>query len=190
MADHYTLQVADRVLLNQVNFQLPLGEVIAITGVNGSGKSTLLKQIAERDPALVISPKAEIGFFQQMSYQFTAKEQVLSFVKHRSDYEEAFFRSVLHSMRFEGTDIYKDVRSLSGGEAIRLQLCLLFLGRYNILLLDEPTNFLDIDAIEALEKFIAGYQGTIIYVSHDQHFIERTADSIYRIENQQFVRED
>jgi len=79
-------------------------------------------------------------------------------------------------MQFVGTDIQKSVRSLSGGEAIRLQLCQLFLGEYNILLLDEPTNFLDILAIEALERFIAAYEGTIIFVSHDKKFVEHAAD--------------
>lgn len=84
-------------------------------------------------------------------------------------------------MQFVGTDILKSVQSLSGGEAIRLQLCQLFLGEYNILLLDEPTNFLDITAIEALERFIAAYEGTIIFVSHDQAFINHVADLQYKI---------
>lgn len=76
-----------------------------------------------------------------MSYQFPTDETVLQFVRNRSDYDEGLLRSVLHAMQFVGTDIQKDMKSLSGGEAIRLQLCQLFLGNYNILLLDEPTNF-------------------------------------------------
>jgi len=73
---------------------------------------------------------------------------------------------------------------LSGGEAIRLVLCQLFLGRYNVLVLDEPTNFLDIYCIEALESFLEGYVGTVLLVSHDRTFIDRTADRIYSIEDQ------
>lgn len=88
---------------------------------------------------------------------------------------------MLHSMQFVGTDIRKSVKSLSGGEAIRLQLCQLFLGEYNILLLDEPTNFLDIHAIEALERFVAAYEGTIIFVSHDKKFIKNVADVHFHI---------
>src|SRR5690606_15306680 len=181
MADRLTLQVENKILLDDVNFQFPLSKKIAITGDNGSGKSTLLHYIAEQGLNLTISPKAKIGYFRQMSYQFTSEETVIDFLKIRSDYEEGFLRSVLHSMQFIGTDIQKKVTTLSGGEAIRLQLCQLFLGEYNILLLDEPTNFLDIHATEALEKFIHGYKGTIIFVSHDQTFIQNTADLVYKI---------
>ncbi|PAV28220.1 ABC-F type ribosomal protection protein [Virgibacillus profundi] len=181
MADRLTLQVMDKVLLDEVSFQLPLGKKIAITGSNGSGKSTLLHHIANSGAGLTISPKARIGYFQQMSYQFTRDETVLEFVKKRSEYDEGFLRSILGSMQFVGTDIQKSVKSLSGGEAIRLELCRLFLGEYNILMFDEPTNFLDIQAIEALEKFIAAYEGTILFVTHDQAFINNVADVKYNI---------
>lgn len=181
MAEELTLQVKNRVLLEKVNFQLPLGKKIAIAGPNGSGKSTLLQHIASNGGGLTISPKAKIGYFWQMSYQFTSDETIMQFVKNRSDYEDVFLRSILHSMQFVGTDIQKRVKSLSGGEAIRLQLCQLFLGEYNILLLDEPTNFLDIHAIEALERFFRTYQGTIIFVSHDDAFIKNVADLQYTI---------
>ncbi|MBD1383140.1 Msr family ABC-F type ribosomal protection protein [Metabacillus arenae] len=181
MADRLTLQIENKVLLYEVSFQLPLGKKIAITGTNGSGKSTLLHHIANNGAGLTISPKAKIGYFRQMSYQFTSDETVLQFVKNRSEYDEVFLRSVLHSMQFVGTDILKSVKALSGGEAIRLQLCQLFLGEYNILLLDEPTNFLDIDAVEALERFISAYEGTIVFVSHDKEFIKNVADLQFNI---------
>ncbi|MBE1556980.1 Msr family ABC-F type ribosomal protection protein [Sporosarcina limicola] len=181
MADQLTLQVADKLLLDEVSFQLPLGKKIAITGANGVGKSTLLHHIANYGAGLTISPKAKIGTFRQMSYQFASDETVLQFVKNHSKYEEGFLRSVLHAMQFVGTDLQKRVKSLSGGEAIRLQLCQLFLGEYNILLLDEPNNFLDIHAIEALERFIVAYEGTIVFVSHDQVFIKNVSDLKYTI---------
>lgn len=181
MADHLTLQIEEKVLLNEVSFQLPLGKKIAITGANGVGKSTLLSHIANGGASLTISPKVKIGYFHQMSYQFTSDETVLQFVKNRSEYEEGFLRSVLGAMKFVGSDILKSVKSLSGGEVIRLHLCQLFLGDYNILLLDEPNNFLDIHAIEALEQFLAGYGGTVVVVSHDQAFINHVADLHYII---------
>ncbi|MDY0407770.1 Msr family ABC-F type ribosomal protection protein [Virgibacillus soli] len=181
MADRYTLKCANTALLEEVSFQFPLGQKIAITGSNGSGKSTLLNEIANKDDKLIISPKAKIGYFRQMSYQFTTDETVLQFVVNRSKYERSFLRSILHAMQFVGTDIQKSVKSLSGGEAIRLQLCQVFLGEYNILLLDEPTNFLDIHAIKALETFITGYRGTILFVSHDKRFIENVADLQFAI---------
>ncbi len=149
MADRFTLYAQDKVLLHEVSFQIPLGKKIALTGNNGSGKSTLLKHIANNGEGITISPKAKIGYFHQMSYQFAGEETVLQFLKNRSEYDESLLRSVLHSMQFAGTDLQKKITTLSGGEAIRLQLCQLFLGNYNILLLDEPTNFLDIQALEA-----------------------------------------
>ena len=188
MADRLTLQVQETVLLNDVSFQIPLGKKIAITGKNGTGKSTLLHHIANHGAGLTISPKAKIGYFQQMSYQFTNDETVLDFMKKRSAYHESFIRSILHAMQFVGTDIQKSVQSLSGGEAIRLQLCQLFLGEYNILLLDEPNNFLDLHAIQALETFITGYRGTIIFVTHDQAFIKNVTDVQFKIADKQMIR--
>ena len=187
MANGLTVKVGDRVLLDKVSFQLPLGYKIAITGPNGCGKSTLLHHIANQKSDLIISPKARIGFFRQMSYQFTKDETVFQFIKNRSEYDEGFLRTVLHSMQFVGTDLQKSVLDLSGGEAIRLQLCELFLGEYNILLLDEPTNFLDIHTIEALELFIRGYKGTIVFVTHDRDFIKNVADREYKIESNKIV---
>lgn len=181
MADRLSLHVQNKVLLEEASFQIPLGKKIALTGSNGSGKSTLLRYIFHKGEGLIISPKAKIGYFQQMSYQFTSEETVLQFLKKRSDYEEGLLRSVLHAMQFDGTDLQKSVMSLSGGEAIRLQLCQLFLGEYNILLLDEPTNFLDILALEALEQFIIAYEGTVIFVTHDKSFIENVAELQFTI---------
>ena len=188
MADRLTLLAGSKVLLDDVSFQMPLGKKIAITGSNGSGKSTLLHHIMNKGSGLIVSPKAKFGYFRQMSYQFTTDETVLQFLKKRSDYEEGFLRSVLHSMLFVGTDIQKKVTSISGGEAIRLELCKLFLGRYNILLLDEPTNFLDIRAIEALERFMTSYDGTIVFVSHDRKFIENVADLELQISDKNLIQ--
>ncbi|WP_339216944.1 ABC-F type ribosomal protection protein [Ornithinibacillus sp. FSL M8-0202] len=187
MADQLTISAGGKKLLEEVSFQLPLGKKIAITGPNGSGKSTLLQHIRNCGEGLIISPKVKFGYFDQMSYQFSSDETVLQYLKNRSDYEEGFLRSVLHSMRFVGNDIQKKVNILSGGEAIRLQLCHLFLGRYNVLLLDEPTNFLDIRAIEALERFVGSYDGTIIFVSHDRQFIQNVADLQFEIVDKKLI---
>lgn len=183
MGERLTLKGGDKILLKESNFQFPLGKTIAITGKNGSGKTTLLHHILKHGEGITISPKAVIGTYQQMDYQFSKEETVFEFVKNRSDYDESKIRAVLHAMNFTGNDLKKDVRNLSGGEATRLVLCQLFLGRYNVLVLDEPTNFLDIFCIEALERFLHGYEGTVLLVSHDRTFIDRVADCVYGIEN-------
>jgi len=183
MADRLTLAAGEKLLLHEARFQFSLGRTIAITGDNGSGKTTLLHHILKQGEGITNSPKAVFGVYEQMAYQFSEKESVLTFMKERSDANEGKIRAVLHSMGFEGNDLRKDVRDLSGGEAIRLVLCHLFLGRFNILILDEPTNFLDVFCIEALEKFLRGYDGTVLLVSHDQTFIERVADDVYVMED-------
>ncbi|OMF47496.1 Msr family ABC-F type ribosomal protection protein [Paenibacillus amylolyticus] len=183
MADRLTLEMEGNVLLEDVSFQVPLKQKIAITGANGSGKSTLLNHVFHAGDHITMSPKAKLGYFQQMSYRFTTKETVLQFLKNRSEYEESELRSALHAMQFTGNDLLKNVGTLSGGEAIRLQLCHLFLGQYNILLLDEPTNFLDMHALEALERFIKAYEGTILYVSHDQRFIKIQRINNFRLQS-------
>jgi len=185
MADRLTLKAGDKILLKEASFQFPLGNTIAITGKNGSGKTTLLRHIIQQGEGIIVSPKAVIGSYEQIGYEFEKDETVLAFMKERSDYDESKILAVLRAMNFTGNDLRKNVRHLSGGEAIRLVLCQLFLGRYNVLVLDEPTNFLDVFCIEALERFLKGYEGTVLLVSHDHMFIQRVADHIYVIENQQ-----
>lgn len=187
MGDRLTIIAGNKMLLKEASFQFPLGKTIAITGKNGSGKTTLLRYILQRGEGITISPKAAIGVYEQMDYQFSTDETVQDFMKARSDYDESKIRSVLHSMSIAGNDLIKNVRNLSGGEAIRLVLCQLFLGRYNILILDEPTNFLDVICIEALERFLKAYEGTILLVSHDRTFVDRVADCVYVIEDQKLV---
>lgn len=181
IAEKLSLSRGKKHLLNNVSFQFPLGKRIAITGPNGAGKSSLLQHIAKKGDGLIISPKARIGFFQQMSYRKKNDETVLSFIKQHTNHKEGFVRSVLYNMLFSEMDITKKISSLSGGEIIRLQLCQLFLGDYNILLLDEPTNFLDIPTMTALEKYCQGYEGMIIFTSHDKSFVQGIADIQYEI---------
>jgi len=185
MADRLTVKAGEKILLKEASFQFPLGKIIAITGNNGAGKTTLLNHLLQKKEGIIISPKAMIGVYRQMDYQFPEDETVLDYMKKRSDQEEGKIRAVLHAMHFRGNDLLKNVRSLSGGEAIRLVLCQLFLGNYNILVLDEPTNFLDVFCVEALERFLQAYEGTVIFVSHDRMFIDRVADCVYAIEDQQ-----
>ncbi|WP_121448719.1 Msr family ABC-F type ribosomal protection protein [Oceanobacillus sp. FSL H7-0719] len=187
MGESLTLKAGGKTLLRDVKFQFPLGKTIAITGKNGSGKTTLLHYILRHGEGITSSPKAVIGTYQQMDYQFSKEETVLEFIKNRSDYNESKIRAVLHAMNFTSNDIKKNVQDLSGGEATRLVLCQLFLGRYNVLFLDEPTNFLDVFCMEALKRFLNGYEGTVLLVSHDRTFVKSVADSVYVIEEQKLI---
>ncbi|MEO4053137.1 ribosomal protection-like ABC-F family protein [Solibacillus sp. CAU 1738] len=184
LANDFTLKIGNQLLLDRVSFQIRKGQKIGITGKNGSGKSTLLQAIANKKEGIEISLKVKIGYFRQMSYHFTKDQSILDFVKAQSDYNESFLRNILAAMHFTQNDLIKNVQHLSGGEAMRLQLCLLFVGDYNVLLLDEPTNFFDITLIGALERFIHGYSGTVIIVSHDEAFLKETVTTRYNIEQQ------
>ncbi|MGE7982133.1 ribosomal protection-like ABC-F family protein [Solibacillus sp. NPDC093137] len=183
MMQDLTLAIGKKILLNQCQLQIRLQEKIAITGPNGSGKSTLLQAIIGKHPNIDLSPKVKIGHFSQLAYQNLPHETVWDFIKTRSEYSDAFIRTILHQMQFEQNDLQKRITVLSGGERIRLLLSQLFLGQYNILLLDEPTNFLDIATKEALANFIQGYDGTILFVSHDDYFVKQVATRIIEIKD-------
>lgn len=185
MGDGVTLTRDNQSLLQEARFQFPLGQTIAVTGANGSGKSSLLQHIKDQGQGIMLSPNVVFGVYQQHGYQFNKSMTVIEFMKRMSDKSEGQIRAVLHAMDFVGNDIKKNVQNLSGGESIRLKLCQLFLGAYNVLLLDEPNNFLDVASLNALEIFIKAYEGTILLVSHDRTFIKEVADVVYQIEEQQ-----
>jgi macrolide transport system ATP-binding/permease protein len=187
MIQNLSLTSGEKTLVEQAQLHVGLHDKIALTGPNGSGKSTLLQAILSGHENIEISPKVKIGFFTQLAYQSLPNETVWQFLKTRSDYNDAFIRSILHHMQFEHTDLQKQLSALSGGERIRLLLSELFLGRYNILLLDEPTNFLDMAAREALAGFIRAYDGTIIFVSHDEYFVQQAATRVIALESQTLV---
>lgn len=182
MADRLTIKMKDKLLFDHTSFQFPLSKTIAITGANGSGKSTLLNHILHDGEGITLSPKVVFGVYQQLDYQFSKDKTVLEFMKENSHYEQSKIRAVLHAMNFTGNDLKKETSQLSGGEAIRLKLCQLFLGSYNVLILDEPTNFLDIHSMKALETFLLHYEGTVLLVSHDREFVKRVADHRYEIQ--------
>lgn len=173
MMQDFTLSIREKILIDQCQLQVRLQDKIALTGPNGSGKSTLLQAMIEKHPHIDLSPKVKIGHFSQLAYQNLPDETVWSFIKTRSEYSDAFIRTVLHQMQFDQSDLQKRITVLSGGERIRLLLSELFLGQYNILLLDEPTNFLDMATKEALVNFIRAYDGTILFVSHDDYFVKK-----------------
>ena len=187
-ADDFSLSLGNRMLYDHAKFEIPLGAKVAITGGNGTGKTSLLKAIARRADGINISPKAEIGYFEQTGYKFDARQSAISFMQDGCEYSMTEIRSILASMGIGPRDLTKDVGVLSGGEVIKLLLAKMLLGRYNILLMDEPGNYLDIKSAEALEQMMSAYVGTIVFVSHDKRLVENVADIIYEIKDTKLVK--
>lgn len=188
MGQDITVKRGSKILLDNVSFQFPLGQTIAVTGNNGTGKSSLLQDIVNGENYFDISPKVTIEQYKQMDYKLFGDESAVKFLMRHTELEEPVVRSMLVSLGFSPHEVMKPVNKLSGGEATRVSLALMFVKPSNVIILDEPTNFIDLATIEALEKFIKAYKGTIILTSHDQYFVERTANQIYRIENQKLQR--
>lgn len=184
IADNVGKAYGDNVIYKDFSFLVSKGERLAITGRNGAGKSTLLRVLAGvdqdftgtvRDGSGVIK-----GYFAQdtentMNPANTVLEE-LETVSTTAD--QPRLRSMLGAFLFSDDDVFKKVGILSGGEKSRLALLKILLHPSNLLLLDEPTNHLDINAKEMLLKAIQAYTGTVIFVSHDKHFIKNLATKI------------
>ena len=182
IAQDISIRRGDKLLLENTSFQFQFGKTTVITGPNGSGKSTLLHEIMT-NPLIEKSPKLNIKTYEQMDYKLEVDESIISYMLRKSDQQETFIRTILSRLDFKQEELNKSVNNISGGEATRVALALLFLQRSNVIIMDEPTNFIDISTIEGLEEFIKAYQGMIILVSHDTDFIKNVADFIYIIEN-------
>ncbi|WP_026477517.1 Msr family ABC-F type ribosomal protection protein [Alkaliphilus transvaalensis] len=183
-----TKRFGDKVLLEDASFNIPLGAKVALTGSNGSGKTTLMEIILNREPGIDISPKVEFGYFAQNTYKYNLNQKVIEFMLENCDYNVSEIRSVLASMGFNQNDVSKKLDVLSGGEMIKLKLAQMLLGKYNILLMDEPSNYLDLMSLEALEKLMKEYAGTIIFISHDKRLVDNVADVIYEIKDKKIVQ--
>lgn len=189
----------DVLLLNEleVGYDKPLFSVtetvnrqrrIAIVGDNGTGKSTLLKTVAGRLKPLggemLLGHQIQMGYFDQQLLDFVMDKTVLEEVWDEfPELDHTQIRSSLGRFLFKGEDVFKSVSVLSGGERVRLSLVKLMLQHDNFLVLDEPTNHLDIQGKEALEKALADYNGTMLFVSHDRYFIEKLATDIWLIKD-------
>lgn len=172
-----------QVLFSNLDFSLKRGEHVAIIGDNGTGKTTLLKIINGLIPAdegsITLGTNVEIGYYDQ-EHQVLHKEKTL--IEEISDdypyLTNTQIRNTLAAFLFTGDDVFKQIGALSGGERGRVSLAKLMLSESNFLILDEPTNHLDILSREILETAINHYEGTLLYVSHDRYFINKTAHRI------------
>jgi ATP-binding cassette subfamily F protein 3 len=175
------------VVYNQLNFPAERGQRTVLVGPNGAGKSTLLKLLAGVLPvqrgARELGHNVRVGYFSQHRVEtLDVRQTVLESVLDASDpVPEQTARTVLGSFLFRGDDVFKTVGVLSGGEKSRLALVKLLLHPPNLLLMDEPTTHLDVGSIDALIGALEQYEGTLIFISHDVHFIRAIATSVLHI---------
>lgn len=177
---------AERILFKDLGFDIKRGEHVAIIGDNGTGKTTILKIINGLLPPdtgmLKLGVNVEIGYYDQEHHVLHPEKTLFDEIS--DDYpslNNTQIRNTLAAFLFTGDDVYKKIESLSGGERGRLSLAKLMLSESNFLILDEPTNHLDIISKEILEDALNSYTGTVLYVSHDRYFINKTASRILEL---------
>lgn len=190
--EHLSKSFDSHKLFTDVNFEIKRGEHVAIIGDNGSGKTTLLKILNGLVPAdqgtFRLGSNVEIGYYDQEHHVLHSEKTLFEEISDDYPYlNNTQIRNVLAAFLFTGEDVFKRISNLSGGERGRVSLAKLVLSNANFLILDEPTNHLDIMSKEILEDALNGYEGTILYVSHDRYFINRTAHRILDLTEGQFI---
>lgn len=189
MADKLTKSYDGELLFKDISFDIKRGEKVAIIGANGTGKTTILKIInglvTADNGEIRLGANVSIGYYDQEHNVLHMEKSIFDEI---SDAYPALtnteIRNVLAAFLFTGDDVFKLVGDLSGGERGRVSLAKLMLSNANFLILDEPTNHLDIESKEILESAINNYEGTVLYVSHDRYFINKTATRILDLEYQ------
>lgn len=187
--DGLSKSFGDLILFQNISFNISRGEHIAIIGDNGTGKSTLLKilyKLINPDAGrLTLGTNVHIGYYDQDHHILNPDNNLIMEI---SDAYPAMsntqIRNMLAAFLFTGDDVFNTISTLSGGERGRVALAKLMLSKANFLILDEPTNHLDIASKEILETALNRYTGTILYVSHDRYFINRTATRIFDLSAQ------
>lgn len=181
--EHLSKSFDGEYLFQDISMDIRRGERVALIGDNGAGKTTILKIINGLLPAdtceLRLGAKVHIGYYDQ-EHQVLHDEKTI-FEEISDDYpslNNTRIRNVLAAFLFTGDDVFKQIKTLSGGERGRVSMAKLMLSHANFLILDEPTNHLDIQSREILEEALQNYEGTVLYVSHDRYFINQTATRI------------
>ena len=178
----------EKLIYDGIDFEVERDQRIVLVGPNGAGKSTLLKLLAE-----VLKPQAGVHKLgHNAKYGYFAQHRAAMLNPAHTVFQEALdtpqriteqaVRTVLGSFLFRGDDIYKPVKVLSGGEKSRLALVKLLLDPPNLLLMDEPTTHLDLASVDALIVALKQYQGTLVFISHDVHFIRALSTHVVRVE--------
>lgn len=159
----------------------------AIVGNNGSGKTTLIKMIINKEQGIKVSKNLKIGYFSQDFSILDENKTIMENIMESSIYDESFSRITLSRLLFKREEVYKKVSKLSGGERVKVSFAKIILSDINLLILDEPTNYLDIYSMEAVEKVLLEFKGTLIFVSHDLRFINKLATNIIALEDNKLI---
>ena len=185
---HISKSYGERTLFGDVSFEIKKGEHVALIGANGTGKTNILKIINGVIPPdsgeTILGTNVEIGYFDQQSAVLTDTKTVFEEISDTyPKMTETEIRNTMAAFLFRGDEVFARISTLSGGERGRVVLAKLMLSGANFLILDEPTNHLDMISKEILENALNAYPGTLLYVSHDRYFINRTAERILCLEN-------
>lgn len=180
-------------LFSNIDFQIKRGEKVALIGNNGTGKTTILKiinGIVDADAGEIkLGSNVEIGYYDQEHQNLDPDKTLFDEIADAyPNLKATKIRNVLAAFLFTDDDVFKRIRDISGGERGRVSLAKLMLSNANFLILDEPTNHLDIMSKEILESAINSYTGTVLYVSHDRYFINKTASRILDLKNETILK--
>ena len=174
-----------RKILDQINLLIRHGERVGLIGANGTGKSVLLRLILGKEPPdsgeIKLGPSVHVGYYAQEHETLDPDQTVIDAVRFTGNISESKAVSMLVRYLFTYQQTTQKIRDLSGGERSRLQLALLVLSGANFLLLDEPTNNLDIASAEVLEDRLTDFVGSVLVISHDRYFLDRTVDRILEL---------
>lgn len=180
----------NKMLFKDISFIMRSGDKIALIGPNGAGKSTLIKIITgqiEADNGIVKRPKSVKYAYLEQNVSFPDETlTVLELICSQLDFTIQSARNLLGKFLFSDEDVFKKVSNLSGGEKSRLRLLIEMQQGVNLLILDEPTNHLDISAREEIEEALSMFGGSMIFISHDRHFVNKFAQRIFEIEDGSF----
>ena len=177
---------ADRILFSDVELRVEGGERIALLGDNGTGKSTFIKCLLGEESCtgkIQFGPTVKWGYLPQIIHFEHPQRTLYDTMLYEKNCTPQVARDRLGAFLFQGEDVFKQVKNLSGGEQSRLRLCMLMDEKINFLILDEPTNHLDIASREWIEAAIEEFDGVLLFVSHDRYFIEKFAERIWVLED-------
>jgi ATP-binding cassette subfamily F protein uup len=190
--EHVTKKTENRLLINDFNYIVVPGDRVGITGKNGSGKSTLLNMLAGKtqpdEGRIVRGETVKLSYYDQENMNLPKDMKVIDYIKegaeviHGADGSTLTASQMLERFLFSPSIQWTTISNLSGGEKRRLYLLRHLMEEPNVLLLDEPTNDLDIQTLTILEEYLDQFNGSVIIVSHDRYFLDRTVDHMFCFE--------